>query len=150
MLGGTLHAVDAPCRSPAPACFLQALAAAKISSCPDATKKCIVKRTCCGVTAVLINQSAGFAFGAKHLLQHDAALIPKDAEDTVQMHPVLFNKQTEHPRIDYGNLRDSDLPSCMCTMLSDEAALQHTSHVCQNAPTAGTAVVDQTGSDRKG
>ena len=56
------------------------------------------------MAAVLINQSSGFAFCPKHLFKHDAALVSQNAEDTVQMHPILQqdadtsrNKTTRQP-----------------------------------------------------
>jgi hypothetical protein len=41
------------------------------------------------MAAVLINQSSSFAFCPQHLFKHDAALVSQNAEDTVQMHPIL-------------------------------------------------------------
>lgn len=56
--------------------------------------------TCAGMAAVLIHQSACLAFSPKHLFQHDAALDPQNAEDTVQMHSVLqVWKQKTHSQL---------------------------------------------------
>ena len=62
-------------------------------------------RTCARISAVLIHKPFCFAVLPHHLVEHDTALVTQNAENTVQVHPVLHLQQALSWQNKYSNCR---------------------------------------------